>query len=69
MRWGPCHTEKFWMENAVLFEQKDNLELMKKIALECLADGISDRVKAVACFDIGEFARFYPTGRPILDAC
>jgi V-type H+-transporting ATPase subunit H len=57
------------MENAVLFEQKDNLELMKKIALECLADEIPDRVKAVACFDIGEFARFYPSGRPILDAC
>jgi len=57
------------MENAVLFEQKDNLELMKKIALECLADGISDRVKAVACYDIGEFARFYPSGRSVLDAC
>lgn len=57
------------MENAVLFEQKDNLELMKKIVLECLADEIPDRVKAVACFDIGEFARFYPAGRSILDVC
>ena len=57
------------MENAVLFEQKDNLELMKKIVLECLADEIPDRVKAVACFDIGEFARFYPAGRSILEVC
>lgn len=57
------------MENAVQFDQKDNLELMKKIAVDCLADGIPDRVKAVACFDIGEFARFFPSGRPILDNC
>jgi V-type H+-transporting ATPase subunit H len=26
-----------------------------------------DRVKAIACFDLGEFARFFPYGRQYLD--
>jgi len=25
-------------------------------------------MKAIACFDLGEFARFYPTGKQILEA-
>ena len=28
---------------------------------------IDDKQKAIACFDIGEFARFFPTGRQFLD--
>jgi len=67
LRWGPCHTEKFWQENAVLFDTADNLSLMKQVINKCLANGVSDKVKAVACFDIGEFARFFPQGKAILD--
>lgn len=28
LRWGPCHTEKFWQENAYLFDNQDNLKLI-----------------------------------------
>ena len=27
-----------------------------------------DTMKAIACYDLGEFARFYPRGKQILDA-
>jgi V-type H+-transporting ATPase subunit H len=31
-----------------------------------LAASDDEDVAAVACYDIGEFARFYPSGRPIV---
>ena len=65
LRWGPCHTEKFWQENFVLFDSVENLQLIRNI-VECL-DVPDDRVRAVACFDLGEFARFFPRGRDFLD--
>jgi len=39
---------------------------MKSI-VECL-DAEDDRVKAVACHDIGEFARFHPHGRKFISS-
>ena len=65
LRWGPCHTEKFWQENFVLFDSVENLQLIRNI-VACL-DVNDDRVRAVACFDLGEFARFFPHGREFLD--
>lgn len=29
LRWGPVHSEKFWQENSFLFNDKDNLDLIK----------------------------------------
>ena len=66
LRWGPCHTEKFWQENAVLFDKQGNLSLITIIVNECLSSP-SDNVKAVACFDLGEFCRFYPHGKGFLE--
>jgi len=37
------------------------------LANECLKDDIENRVKAIACYDLGEFARFFPNGKTILD--
>ena len=65
MRWGPCHTEKFWQENFPKFDTVDNYQLIRDI-VKCL-DCKDDRVKAVACFDLGEYARFFPNGRHFLE--
>lgn len=64
LRWGPVHSEKFWQENAYLFNDKDNLDLIK-ILVDIVSpnNDIEDRQKAIACFDLGEFAKFFPTGR------
>jgi V-type H+-transporting ATPase subunit H len=66
LRWGPCHTTKFWQENCVLFDIQENLHLIDTIVNKCLTSH-DDRVKAVACFDLGEFARYYHHGREFLD--
>jgi len=65
LRWGPVHTEKFWQENFIVFHEKENLDLIK-ILVELL-EHPDDRVKAISCFDLGEFARFFPYGRQYLD--
>ncbi len=65
LRWGLVHTEKFWQENFIYFHEKENLDLIK-ILVDLLQHG-DDRVKAIACFDLGEFARFFPFGRQYLD--
>ncbi len=65
LKWGPVHTEKFWQENFFHFQETDNLELIK-VLLTLLEDS-DDRVKAIACYDLGEFARFVPFGRQFLE--
>ena len=67
LRWGPCHTEKFWQENFILFDNAENLHIIEKLANDCLEENVENRVKAIACFDLGEFARFFPSGKTILD--
>ena len=66
LRWGPCHTEKFWQENCVLFDTKENLHLIDIVANDCL-NSPDNRVKAVACFDLGEFSKYYHHGKEFLD--
>jgi len=61
LRWSPVHSEKFWQENFIYFHEKENLDLIKILVELLKAD--DDRVKAIACFDLGEFARFFPYGR------
>ncbi len=65
LRWGPVHTEKFWQENFIYFHEKENLDMIK--VLVELLEHPDDRVKSIACFDLGEFARFFPFGRQYLD--
>ena len=54
------------MENAYLFEKKENLEIITKIAESCL-NSPDERVIAVACYDLGQFSRFFPFGKDILN--
>jgi V-type H+-transporting ATPase subunit H len=47
------------------FDRQENLHLIDTIVNKCLSSP-DDRVKAVACFDLGEFARYYHHGREFL---
>jgi len=40
--------------------------LITIIVNDCLSSN-DNRVKAVACFDLGEFCRFYPSGKQFLE--
>jgi len=63
---GHLHTEKFWREHVMEFE-KDNFFLIQEL-VSILGDGDAganaDNV-AIACYDLGEFVRFYPSGRGV----
>lgn len=61
LRWSPVHTAEFWKENFKRFEE-DNFRLIRHLAT-VLATGVDILTLAVACYDIGEFARFHPHGR------
>lgn len=63
LSWTPVHTENFWRENINKFEGQ-NFNLIR--ALVSLLDSEDDQVLEVACYDLGEFARFHPDGRIVL---
>jgi V-type H+-transporting ATPase subunit H len=66
--WSPVHTEKFWMDNAHQFKD-DNLEYINKL-IAVITPGNQKRphlAMAVACSDLGNFARYNPTGKAYLE--
>jgi len=69
--WSTVHTEKFWQSAFVNFHNSENLECIKR-EIQFLSDKAADNSmdmcvkKAVICFDLGEFARYFPNGRQIL---
>lgn len=65
LRWGPVHTERFWQENFIHFHDKDNLDLIKDLI--GLLEMENERTVAVALYDLGEFAKYFPFGRSYLD--
>lgn len=79
LKWSILHTEKFWLENVMQFE-KDEFKAIQQLAdiIKLYAHNIIQKSEtgeskeeidavtvAVACFDIGEFARLYPNGKKI----
>lgn len=65
LEWTPAHrSEKFWKENIHHFEEDQfkALTLLKNI----LISSGDPLVLSVACFDAGEFARFHPRGRSLI---
>ena len=58
------HAEKFWRENVHRFEEH-NFQLIQ--TLVNLLDSQDELTLAVCCYDLGEFARFHPDGRRLLD--
>lgn len=63
LKWGLVHQEKFWRENAKELEANE-FALLKEL-IELLRSEDPD-VVSVACYDLGEFVRFYPNGKSIV---
>jgi len=64
LAFGPCHTEKFWKEH---FKKTEADDFRAVRALVRLLDSPDEATRAVACFDVGEFARLYPFSKLVLD--
>ena len=64
LQWGSTHTEAFFKENARMFEGPDGDFSLLKVLITLLSSK-DEEVVAIACYDIGEFVRFYPNGRSI----
>jgi len=62
---GPVHSSAFWKTNHKMFEKND-FALIKKL-IELLAVQDDNETVATALYDIGEFSRFYPKGRDLID--
>jgi len=62
---GPVHSSAFWKANHKQFEKND-FALIKKL-IELLAVQDDHETVATALYDLGEFSRFYPKGRELLD--
>ncbi|CAM9327116.1 unnamed protein product [Discosporangium mesarthrocarpum] len=63
LRWGVVHTEKFWRENNRAVETDEFFILKQLIDLLKSED---ETVVSIACYDLGEFVRFYPSGKAIV---
>jgi len=65
---NPAHrSEKFWRENVEKFEE-DHCRIL--LVLKELLRSAGERdasVLPVACYDVGEFARFHPRGRQLIN--
>lgn len=66
LRKGPVHSERFWQDNFVYFDQEDNLALIEDL-VKMIENPPNDRTAEVALFDLGEFAKYYKFGRNFLD--
>jgi len=62
LEWGPVHKDKFWKNNIKKFEDND-FHLIKKIIDLIKSKQSSEKTIAIACYDIGEFARFHTWGK------
>eukprot|EP00914_Ancora_sagittata_P014519 GHVO01028378.1.p1 GENE.GHVO01028378.1~~GHVO01028378.1.p1 ORF type:complete len:181 (+),score=17.99 GHVO01028378.1:31-543(+) len=63
MRWSFLHTEKFWYENVMHFEDNEFAAIKTLAGLLQSDDPVT---QSVACSDLGEFARLHPTGKKII---
>lgn len=62
---SPVHSEKFWRENVHRFEA-GGYEQVKKV-VNLLASE-SDETVEMACYDLGEFVRFHPDGKKVINS-
>mmetsp|Transcript_4015 Transcript_4015/g.9457 ORF Transcript_4015/g.9457 Transcript_4015/m.9457 type:complete len:481 (-) Transcript_4015:424-1866(-) len=57
------HNETFWRKNNTLFEKESYRHIRKLVEL---LDSKEEETLEMACYDLGEFARFHPDGRSIV---
>jgi len=62
--WGPCHSEAFWKRYSTQFDE-DNYKNIKRLIK--LLDSPDKETIAVACNDLGEWSRFYPDGKKVIE--
>lgn len=68
LEWGPVHSERFWRENARKAEENEFSFIKKLIHLLKDSDPkVLLKNQAISCYDLGEFCRFHPFGKTILD--
>eukprot|EP00457_Paulinella_chromatophora_P011626 gb/GEZN01011779.1/.p1 GENE.gb/GEZN01011779.1/~~gb/GEZN01011779.1/.p1 ORF type:complete len:173 (-),score=30.16 gb/GEZN01011779.1/:102-620(-) len=65
LTWSPVHTSTFWKDNINKFEYK-NFVLIDRL-IQALKESKDETALEVACFDLGEFARFHPDGKRIIE--
>jgi len=62
----PSHkSERFWRENCTKFEE-NNYEVLRNLK-DILENENDADILALACWDLGEFVRFHPRGKAIID--
>jgi len=67
LEWSPPHkSQRFWTENCFRFEEADSL-LLRTLKEILASPETNPTILIIACWDIGEFVRFHPRGRKILD--
>eukprot|EP01098_Paradermamoeba_levis_P006074 TRINITY_DN2528_c0_g1_i1.p1 TRINITY_DN2528_c0_g1~~TRINITY_DN2528_c0_g1_i1.p1 ORF type:complete len:481 (-),score=161.31 TRINITY_DN2528_c0_g1_i1:30-1337(-) len=67
LEWSPAHrSENFWKENIFRFEDKQ-FELIGVLKQILKTPNVDNTTLAVALHDIGEFVRFYPQGRSVIN--
>merc|ERR1712013_352663 len=62
--WGPCHNEGFWKKYNKKLEE-DNYKLIRQLI--ALLSSEDPQTVAVACYDIGEWSRFYPDAKAVIE--
>ncbi|CAB3401500.1 unnamed protein product [Caenorhabditis bovis] len=66
LHWSPVHKcDKFWSENAQKLNENRN-ELLKML-LNLLETSLDPLVLCVAAHDVGEYVRYYPRGKDIVE--
>lgn len=66
LEWSPVHkSEKFWRENAIRLNERNHTLL--KILCELLQESHDETILAVALHDIGEYVRYYPRGKKVIE--
>ena len=61
--WGVTHSDEFWKAHHGRVEDAD-FEAVKKLHL--LLDSPDTTTVAVACYDLGQFSRYHPSGRQLV---